>query len=64
MYVLAGVLTVDEEGKDRRTFEAGALYREPVGAPMQARNLSASEPLELLVFQVTPEGEPPMVRTD
>jgi quercetin dioxygenase-like cupin family protein len=64
VYVLEGSFTIDEQGKERRTFKAGELYKEPIGTPMQARNLSVSEPLKLLVFQVTPEGEPPMVKTD
>lgn len=64
VYVLEGSFTIDEQGKERRTFKAGELYREPVGVPMQARNLNASESLKVLVFQVTPEGEPQMVKAD
>jgi quercetin dioxygenase-like cupin family protein len=64
VYVLEGAFTIDDQGKERRTFKAGEVYKEPVGAPMQARNLSASEPLKALVFQVTPEGEPLMVKAD
>ncbi len=64
VYVLEGSFTIDEQGKERRTYKAGELYREPIGAPMQARNLNASEPLKLLVFQVTAKGEPQMVKAD
>ncbi len=64
VYVLEGAFTIDEQGKERRTFKPGELYKEPIGAPMQARNLSASKPLKLLVFQVTPEGEPLMVKAE
>lgn len=64
VYVLEGAFTIDEQGKERRIFRPGELYKEPIGAPMQARNLSASEPLKLLVFQVTPEGEPLMVKAE
>lgn len=64
LYVLEGSFTIDEQGKERRTFEAGELYKEPVGAPMQARNLDASEPLEVLVFQVSAKGEPPMIKAE
>jgi quercetin dioxygenase-like cupin family protein len=64
VYVLEGSFTIDEQGKERRTFKAGELYKEPIGAPMQARNLNASEPLKLLVFQVTPKGEPLMVKVE
>jgi quercetin dioxygenase-like cupin family protein len=64
VYVLEGSFTIDEQGKERRIFKAGELYKEPIGAPMQARNLNAFEPLKLLVFQVTPEGEPLMVKAE
>jgi quercetin dioxygenase-like cupin family protein len=64
VYVLDGSFTIDEQGKERRTFRAGELYKEPIGIPMQARNLSASEPLKIVVFQVTPEGEPQMVKAE
>lgn len=64
VYVLEGSFTIEEEGKGPQTFAAGELYKEPVGAKMQARNANASQPLELLVFQVTPEGEPQMVKAD
>ncbi|WP_119462318.1 cupin domain-containing protein [Rhodospirillaceae bacterium SYSU D60014] len=64
VYVLEGSFAIDEQGKERRTLKAGELYKEPLGAPMQARNLNASEPLKIVVFQVTPEGEPQMVKAD
>jgi quercetin dioxygenase-like cupin family protein len=64
VYVLEGSFTMDEQGKERRTFKAGELYKEPIGTPMQARNLNASEPLKLLVFQITPKGEAPMYKMD
>ena len=58
VYVLEGTFTIDEVGKPRRTIAAGELYEEPIGTPMQARNLSASEPVKLLVFQVHGLREP------
>jgi quercetin dioxygenase-like cupin family protein len=58
VYVLEGRFTVDEQGKPRQTFTAGQLYEEPIGTPMQARNISASEPLKVLLFQVHGHGEP------
>ena len=64
VYVLEGSFTMDEQGKERHTFAAGDVYREPVGTPMQARNLNTSAPLKLLVFQVTPKGEPLMYKAD
>jgi quercetin dioxygenase-like cupin family protein len=64
VYVLEGSFATDEQGKERQNFKAGELYREPIGTPMQARNLNASEPLKILVFQVGPKGEPLMIKAD
>ena len=64
VYVLEGTLTIEEEGKPTQTFEAGELYVEPVGSPMQAFNKSADGPMELLVIQVQNEGEPLMYQAD
>jgi quercetin dioxygenase-like cupin family protein len=58
VYVLEGSFTVDEQGKPRQTITAGQLYEEPIGTSMQARNISASEPLKILLFQVNRHGEP------
>jgi quercetin dioxygenase-like cupin family protein len=64
VYVLKGTFTVEEQGKPAQTFEAGQLYEEPIGNPMQAFNQSADEPVELLVIQVQDEGEPLMYQAD
>ena len=64
VYVLKGTFTVEEQGKPAQTFEAGQLYEEPIGNPMQAFNQSAEEPVELLVIQVQDEGEPLMYQAD
>jgi len=58
VYVLEGTFTVDEQGKPRQTITAGQLYEEPIGMPMQARNISVSQPLKILLFQVNRQGEP------
>ena len=64
VYVLKGTFTVEEEGKPAQTFQAGELYVEPIGNPMQAFNKSADEPFELLVIQIQNEGEPLMYQAD
>ena len=64
VYVLKGTLTIEEEGKPTQTFEAGQLYEEPIGNPMQGFNKSADELTELLVIQVQNEGEPLMYEAD
>lgn len=64
VYVLEGSFTVDEQGKPRQTFTAGQLYEEPIGTPMQARNISTSEQLTILLFQVHIPGEPLAYRVE
>lgn len=64
VYVISGTFKIEEEGKAVQTFEAGELYQEPLGQPMQAFNESADQPIELLLIQVQDEGEPLMVKED
>jgi quercetin dioxygenase-like cupin family protein len=64
VYVLKGPFTIEELGKGAQTLETGQLYEEPIGEPMQARNVSAEEPMELLVIQVSKEGEPLMYKVE
>ena len=63
LYMLEGELTVETEG-GTETFKAGQLYVEPPNLVMQGRNLSASDDLELLVFQVGDIGKPMMIKAD
>jgi quercetin dioxygenase-like cupin family protein len=64
VYVLNGPFTVDEEGKDRQVFETGQVYQEPIGQPMQARNVDAGGPMEMLVVQISNVGEPLMYKVE
>ena len=64
VYVLEGSFIMDEQGKPTQTLGAGSVYKEPIGTPMQARNLSTSEPLKILVIQVTPKGEALMYKAE
>ena len=63
VYVLEGELTVELAGKTK-TFKAGELYPEDINAAMVGRNLSATDDLELLVFQVGDIGKPMMIKVD
>ena len=63
VYVLEGELTVETEG-ETLTFKAGELYPEPLRKSMVGKNLSASDDLELIVFQIGDEGKPMMVKVD
>jgi quercetin dioxygenase-like cupin family protein len=64
VYVLEGSFTVEEQGKPRQTFRAGDLYSEPLHTPMQAFNVSASEPASILLVQVHARDEPLMYKAD
>lgn len=61
VYVVKGVFAVDAEGRGRLTFRTGEVYHEAVNTVMQARNLSTTEPTEILLFQVSNKGEPLMI---
>jgi len=56
VYVLEGEFTVKLEG-ETKTFRAGELYAEEINAPMVAKNISMSDDVELLVFQVGDIGQ-------
>jgi quercetin dioxygenase-like cupin family protein len=56
VYVLEGAFTINEQGKPSQTFTAGQLYEEPIGTPMQVRNIRTSERLKILLFQVNDQG--------
>jgi quercetin dioxygenase-like cupin family protein len=62
VYVLEGEFTIETEEVGRQTFKAGELYQEPVRRPMRGRNLSTTNALKLLVFQVGDEGKPMMIK--
>lgn len=63
VYVLEGELTVELEGGPK-TFKAGELYPEDINAAMVGKNLSATDDLELLVFQVGDIGKPMMIKVE
>lgn len=63
VYVLEGALNIESGGK-KQTISAGELYQEPLRAVMQARNVSATSEVKLLVFQVGDAGKPMMVKAD
>ncbi len=63
VYVLEGELTV-ELGSETKTFKAGDLYAEDIDQAMVGKNLSASNDLEILVFQVGDIGKPMMIKVE
>jgi quercetin dioxygenase-like cupin family protein len=63
VYVLKGELTVEIEG-GIETYKAGELYPEPLERTMQGKNLSTSDDLELVIFQVGDAGKPMMIKAE
>ncbi len=63
VYVLEGEFTVETKG-GTETFKAGQLYPEGINQVMQGKNLSASDDLEIVVFQVGDIGKPMMIKAD
>ena len=61
VYVLEGELTV-ELASETKTFKAGELYAEDINTAMVGKNLSATDDLEILVFQVGDVGKPMMLK--
>ncbi len=61
VYVLECELTVVLE-KETKTFKTGELYFEDINAAMVGKNLSATDDLEILVFQVGDIGKPMMLK--
>ncbi len=63
VYVLEGELTVVLDG-ETKTFGAGELYAEDIDATRTGKNLSGTDDLEILVFQVGDIGKPMMIKAE
>lgn len=63
VYVLEGELTVETQD-GITTVKAGELYPEPLNVVMQGKNMDATNPASLLVFQVGEIGKPMMTKVD
>jgi len=63
VYVLEGELNVELAG-GTKTFKAGELYTEDIDAAMVGKNLSTSDNLEFLVFQVGDVGQSMMIKVE
>jgi quercetin dioxygenase-like cupin family protein len=64
VYVLEGTLHVEVDGEEPKTIGAGELAEEPLDTAMVGRNMSADDPLTILLIQVSREGVPLMTRVD
>ena len=63
VYVLEGELTI-ELADGTKTFAAGELYAEEINAAMIGKNLSGTDDLKLLIFQVGDIGKPMMIKVE
>lgn len=63
VYVAKGELTVEtDDGAE--TYKAGTVYPEPLERPMRGKNLSGSDGLELVIFQIGDVGKPMMIKAE
>lgn len=63
VYVLEGVLTVELDG-ETKTFSVGELFAEDIDVAMTGKNLSGTDDLEMLVFQIGDTGKPLMYKVE
>ena len=61
--MLEGELTV-VLADGTKTFKAGELYPEDMNSSMIGKNLSGTDDLEILVFQVGEIGKPMMIKVE
>ncbi|MCH9045582.1 MAG: cupin domain-containing protein [SAR324 cluster bacterium] len=61
VYVLEGTLTVETDSGTLKV-SAGEVYQEIPRMVMRATNISASEPVKIVVFQVGETGKPMMIK--
>ncbi|EPX83853.1 cupin domain-containing protein [Salipiger mucosus] len=64
VYVLDGNLQVETDGSEPKMVSGGELTEEPMDTPMVAMNESDSEPVTILLIQVSQEGVPLMTRVE
>lgn len=61
VYVLEGALTIElDDGV--KTIKAGEVYSETPKVTMRAKNLSTTDPVKIVVFQVGDAGNPMMIK--
>ena len=58
VYVIAGSVTLEVEGKPSQTFNAGQGYEELPEVAHNFRNASSTEPAKALGFQIVSKGQP------
>ncbi len=61
VYVLEGTLTVETENGTLKV-SAGEVYQEVPRMVMRVKNVSASTPVKIVVFQVGETGKPMMIK--
>ena len=58
VYVVRGTVGLEFQGQERQEFSAGQGWHEPAKLPNRVVNLSETEPLELVMFQVSEAAAP------
>ncbi len=62
VYILEGSLGMEIEGAAPRKLEAGDVFQEPQGRTMRVRNLSSTDGVKFIVFQIGDAGKPLMIK--
>ncbi len=62
VYILEGSLNMEIEGNAPRKLEAGDVFQEPQGRTMRVRNLSTTDGVKFIVFQIGDAGKPLMIK--
>lgn len=63
VYVVSGTFTLELDGGESRSLRAGESMLEPIGTRMRAAN-RGTEPVEVVIFQVSAPDAPFLVPTD
>ena len=58
VYVLGGSITFEGDGMSPHTAKAGEVFHEAPKMVHDAKNPSTTEPVKILVFQLTEKGQP------
>ena len=62
VYILEGSLSMEMAGDAPRKLEPGDVFQEPQGRTMRVRNLSSTDGVKFIVFQIGDAGKPLMIK--
>ena len=57
-YVLDGMLTIERQGQEPKTYKAGEVFHNAAKIVHDAKNMSTTGPTKVLVFLIAEKGQP------